>query len=62
MVRPRLAIMRRACWALIGADADKGDCMDCIQGDKLHQLMAGTAQAPFSEEEAATMLACAIVI
>ena len=59
MARPRLAVMRRACWRLIGGDPDSGYCMDCIDGGKLHHLMAGTQEVPFSDAEAATMLACA---
>lgn len=60
MARPRLAIMRRACWALVGGDADNGSCMGCLEAEKLRQLMVGTEQAPFSEAEAAAMLACAL--
>ena len=59
MVRPRLAVVRRACWALVGGHPDRGACSDCIEANKLRQLMAGTAEAPFDEAEAATMVACA---
>ena len=55
-VRPRLAVMRRACWALVGGDPDRGNRVDYIEADKLRQLMAGTAEAPFTEAEAATMI------
>jgi hypothetical protein len=33
--------------------------MDCMDEMQLRQLMMGTAEAAFSETEAATMLACA---
>ncbi len=56
--RPRLAVMRRACWALVGGDPNKDTGLDCIEADKLRQLMAGTAEAPFTEAEAATMISC----
>ena len=50
--------MRRACWALIGGDPDTGSCIDCVDEMQLRQLMMSTAEAAFSETEAAAMLAC----
>jgi len=51
--------MRRACWALVGGDPDRGTCLDYIEADKLRQLLGGTAEAFFTEAEAATMISCA---